>query len=102
MSVLGEYLVTNVSFGQDGVRIEYLEQRYQTEGGGVESAIVIFELDEDKVEMVKEIQSALSWIIQDFFDNLPDRNRPDTLPNNRFLRKKGGLGEPEGAPSEET
>lgn len=101
MSVLGNYLVTNVSFGQDGIRIEYLEQRFQTEAGGVESAVVLFELDDEKVELIKEIQEVLSDLIEEFFANLPDRNRPDTLPVNRFLRKRGGDNDGEGATEEE-
>lgn len=101
MSVLGDYLVTNVSFGQDGIRIEYLEQRFQTEAGGVESAVVLFALDDDGVELVKEIQDVLSGMVEEFFANLPDRNRPDTLPTNRFLRNKGGDSDGEGASQEE-
>lgn len=88
MSIFGDYLITNVSFGQDGIRIEYLEQRFQTEAGGVESAIVMTDLDDGKIALMRDIQSALSDLVEDFFENLPDRNRPDTLPSNRFLRKK--------------
>ena len=87
MSVLGDYLITNVAFGQDGLRIEYFEQRLQSEAGGVESAVVLFELDDAKVALIQEIQAALSDVVDDYFTNLPDRNAPDTLPDNRFLRK---------------
>jgi hypothetical protein len=100
MSILGDYLVTNVSFGQDGIRIEYMEQRFQTEAGGVENALVLFEMDEEKVGLVREIQAALSDIIEDYFANLPDRNPPDVLPNNRFLRKRGEPGDGEGTSEE--
>jgi len=100
MSILGDYLVTNVSFGQDGIRVEYMEQRFQTESGGIESALVMTDLDDVKVAVIMEIQEVLSEFITEFMENLPDRNSPDTLPTNRFQRIREVRNEPVEAPDE--
>ena len=86
MSILGDYLVTTVAFGQDGLRIEYMEQRYQTEKGGHEQAVFLYDLDEAQVEMIEVIQNAFSELIEGYMTNLPDRNAPDTLPVERSQR----------------
>lgn len=85
MGVLGDILITNVSFGQDGIRIEYLEQRLQSEKGGVESALVLLDITDETVQLITDIQEALSDVVKDYFSDL--RKPPDTLPNNRFQRR---------------
>jgi len=90
MSILGDYIITNISFGKEGIRIDYMEQRFQTDGAGLESGLTLVDLDDTKTAVIVEIQAVLSDFIDEYKENLPDRNRPDTLPDNRFQRIRKG------------
>ncbi len=71
-----EIQVTSVLFGQDAIRLEFLEQRHQTDKGGIEQSLTVSRAGYEG--LIEDIQEVLVGVIEQFLVDL--RNPPDEIP----------------------
>lgn len=71
-----DLIITSLFFGQEHIRIDYIDKEYQSEKGGIESALTVSK--EDYELLISDITIALADIIESFLIDV--RNPPATLP----------------------